>query len=114
MFSTTWLNAISHMAGTGPFLHHADGKHSLDAIASQRGTTPGHIMDVTAKAATGLDRKQMSGLVLPNGWPYYTTNPSPCAATVAMPGRGTGPGESRKERGDEDQDSRSLIPRPTH
>ena len=75
VFSTTWLNAISHMAGGGPYLHHADGKHSLDAIASQRNTTPGHIIDVTAKAATGLDRKQMSGLVLPAGWPFYTTNP---------------------------------------
>ena len=75
VFSTTWLGATSHMAGTGPFLHHADGKRSLNAIASARNTTVGHIMDTTAKAATAADKKQMAGLVLPNGWPYYTTNP---------------------------------------
>jgi hypothetical protein len=74
VFSTTWLNATSHMAGTGPFLHHADGKHSLNAIASKRGTTVEHLMDVTAKAATAADKRQMAGLVLPNGWPYYTSN----------------------------------------
>ena len=51
VFSTTWLNATSHMAGTGPFLHHADGKHSLDAIASARGTSAGHLIGVTATAA---------------------------------------------------------------
>ena len=75
VFSTTWLNAVSHMAGTGPYLHHADGKHSLNAIASQRGTTAEHLAEVTAKAATEADRKQAAGLVLPNGWPYYTTRP---------------------------------------
>jgi hypothetical protein len=75
VFSTTWLSTGSVMAGTGPYLHHADGTHSLAEIAAARNTTAERLIGTTLAALTAADRKQIAALTLPPGWPYYTVNP---------------------------------------
>lgn len=65
--------APAHKAGD-PYRHEADGKRSMAEIASGRGTTAAHIWDTTATALTDADSAAMAKLILPAGWPYYTSN----------------------------------------
>jgi len=74
-FASAWLNTVSHAPSQGPYRHLADGHRSLAAIAADRGTTAAHLWATTAAAYTETDVHTASGLVLPHGWPYYTTNP---------------------------------------
>ena len=60
---------------TGPYRHVAPGNRSLAQIAAARNTTPGHIMQVTVGALTATDVAGLAGLVLPAGFPWYSSNP---------------------------------------
>lgn len=60
---------------TGPYRHVAPGNRSLGQIAAARGTTPGHLLQVTAGALTEADIAAIAGLPLPAGWPWYSSNP---------------------------------------
>ena len=68
-----WI--ASFQPRTGPFRHVAPGNRSLGQIAAARGTTPGHLVQVTTGALTPTDVADIAGLHLPAGFPYYTTNP---------------------------------------
>jgi len=59
----------------GPFRHIADGKQSLAAIAAARGTSPEHLLEVSAKAYTPADIAVLIRDPLPVGTPYYTSEP---------------------------------------
>jgi lysozyme len=60
---------------TGPFRHVSPGNRTLAQIAAARGTSPQHIAEVTMGALSNADIVAISGLQLPAGFPYYTTNP---------------------------------------
>ena len=60
---------------TGPFRHVAPGNRTLAQVASARGTSVQHIAEVTMGSLTGADIVTISGLPLPAGWVYYTSNP---------------------------------------
>jgi hypothetical protein len=75
VFSSAWLNHTSTAPSTaGPHRHTADGRHSFDTYAAARHTTGQHLWDETFKAYTPADRTAAQALMLPFGWPYYTTN----------------------------------------
>ena len=59
----------------GPFRHVTDGKTPLAEIIRARGTTAAHLLQVSAAAYTTADEQAVAGLVLPAGFPFYTTNP---------------------------------------
>lgn len=59
----------------GPYRHVASGNESLDDIAHQRGTTGAHLLDVSLRAYTASDTANLLGQKLPQGTPYYTSNP---------------------------------------
>ena len=67
-----WI--AGYLPKTGPYRHVAPGNRSLAQIAAARGTTAGHIMQVTVGALTAADVAGLAGLTLPAGFPYYTTN----------------------------------------
>jgi N-acetylmuramoyl-L-alanine amidase len=62
-------------ARPGPFRHTANGGDSLAAIAAARGTTPDHLLRVSAGGYTPQDIAAIANLALPVGTPYYTSNP---------------------------------------
>jgi N-acetylmuramoyl-L-alanine amidase len=60
----------------GPFRHTANGSgDSLEAIAAARGTTPDHLLRVSAVAFTPDDINAIAKFALPAGTPYYTSEP---------------------------------------
>ena len=59
----------------GPYRHTADGHETLTEIAAARNTTPAHILQVTAAALTAADLGDIARLPLPEGFPWYSTNP---------------------------------------
>lgn len=59
----------------GPYRHTADGKETLAEIAARRNTTPAHLLQVTASALTAADLGDLARLPLPEGMPWYSTNP---------------------------------------
>jgi lysozyme len=68
-----WI--ASYQPKTGPYRHTAPGNRTLGQIAASRGTTPQHIAEVTMGALSNADIVTISGLALPAGFPFYTTNP---------------------------------------
>ncbi len=68
----TWLGGFTH---PGPYRHLADGTQSLAQIAASRGTTPARLAGVSAGAYTPADLAVLAALPLPEGAPYYTSNP---------------------------------------
>jgi lysozyme len=68
-----WI--ASYQPKTGPYRHLAPGNRSLGQIAAARGTTPGHLLQVTTGALTEADIAAIAGLPLPAGFPWYSTNP---------------------------------------
>jgi N-acetylmuramoyl-L-alanine amidase len=60
---------------SGPYRHVAQGNRSLEQIAAARGTTPAHLLQVTAGALTEADVAAVAGLPLPAGWVWYSTDP---------------------------------------
>lgn len=75
VFSVPWLNAVSGGTPAGPYRHTAPGGKTLAQIAAARGTTPAHLVQVTATALTPADITVNAGFSLPAGFVYYTTNP---------------------------------------
>ena len=59
----------------GPYRHVAAGGQTLRRIAASRNTTPEHLVQVTAGALTAADVATISGLPLPAGFVWYSTNP---------------------------------------
>ena len=67
--------AIRTPPEAGPYRHVATGGQTLAQIAAARGTTPGHILQVTTGALTEADIAAIAGLPLPAGFPWYSSNP---------------------------------------
>jgi lysozyme len=68
-----WI--ASYLPQAGPYRHLAPGNRSLGQIAASRGTTPGHLLQVTTGALTEADVAAIAGLPLPAGFPWYSTDP---------------------------------------
>ena len=67
--------AIRTPPEAGPYRHVATGGQTLAQIAAARGTTPAHLLQVTTGALTEADVAAISGLPLPAGFPWYSTDP---------------------------------------
>jgi lysozyme len=75
---TAWIDSFAPQPpppGSGPYRHVTDGARSLAQIAQDRGTTPAHLIEVSAKGYTAADIVDLAGARLPAGIPFYTTNP---------------------------------------
>lgn len=59
----------------GPFRQAAKAGQTLAEIAAARNTTPAHLLGVTAAAYTAEDIAGLAAKPLPEGLPYYTSNP---------------------------------------
>ena len=68
-----WIASFAPKAG--PYRHMADGQKTLAEIAAARNTTPAHLLQVTASALTAADLGDIARLPLPEGFPWYSTNP---------------------------------------
>lgn len=58
-----------------PFRHTFTGWSTWNGIARRRNTTAAHLMETTAAALTGADRKKLAGLRPRRGTMYYTDKP---------------------------------------
>ncbi len=67
--------AIRTPPAAGPYRHVASAGQTLAQIAASRGTTPGHLVQVTTGALTAADVAAIAGLPLPAGFVWYSTDP---------------------------------------
>lgn len=67
--------AIRTPPKAGPYRHVATAGQTFAEIATARGTTPAHLLSVTAGALTEADVAAIAGLPLPEGWVWYSTDP---------------------------------------
>ncbi len=68
--------AIRNPPAAGPYRHViTTAGQTLAQIAASRGTTPAHLVQVTAGALTAADVTAVAGLPLPAGFVFYTTSP---------------------------------------